>query len=513
VACQEIQEDLQAYLDGELTPVRRAAIESHLGECSDCRGILAELRTVSKVLSGWSGRSVDDGFEKSLQTRLAFEPTEAKRNKTAPVRAARFAGSLPATGPVYEGGFLRWITGGWRPAAVAAAVLIAITVYFAREAGAPLPKRVATTPKTDALGALSGAGTAGEIADGIVFAELVGKRAIAAVELDSPRVALSDVVTAFLATAETETDKSVGKRLINLLAGNAHMQPAARRVTVAGLFGAGAGLFGRELHAAEAAADPLAAARQFESAGRLREAQLRYRALASGGAVRAELALGSLNLRMGDLDGAEAALAAAAAGGDIVVKTAADGLMVEIADARKARQEVAPLRATAVSAADWQRVALLEVQAYDYRSAANSFMKAAGAASEDQIEFVQSVRFRSAWCQKETGQISTGVYGFKGIAEDSRSPATLGYAAGIEQAVGLARAGDYAESIAVCKMLVKRPAGDPVMEAMAYFQKGFVELRGLEDKAAAAESLGRVSAAGQGNLSYAALILLQSSGK
>jgi hypothetical protein len=216
---------------------------------------------------------------------------------------------------------------------------------------------------------------------------------------------------------------------------------------------------------------------------------------------------------LGDLDGAQSALVAAAASGDIVVKTAADGLMIEIADARKARQEVAPLRPTAVSAADWQQVALLEVQAYDYRSAANSFMKAAGAASEDQIEFIQSARFRSAWCQKETGQISTGVYGFKGIADDPRSPAALAYSAGIEEAVGLARVGEFAGSVAVCKTLVKRPAGDPVMEAMAYFQKGFVELRGLEDKAAATESLGRVSAAGQGNLSYAALILLQSGGK
>src|SRR6516165_4434983 len=46
-------EDLMAYLDGETTADRRAAIETHVGACADCRRAIAELRGVTQAMSAW----------------------------------------------------------------------------------------------------------------------------------------------------------------------------------------------------------------------------------------------------------------------------------------------------------------------------------------------------------------------------------------------------------------------------------------------------------------------------
>ena len=45
--CQNIQPDLSAYVDGELTPSRRAEIEAHVASCPDCQRELAGLRTLA----------------------------------------------------------------------------------------------------------------------------------------------------------------------------------------------------------------------------------------------------------------------------------------------------------------------------------------------------------------------------------------------------------------------------------------------------------------------------------
>jgi anti-sigma factor RsiW len=43
-------EELMAYVDGELTADRAAAAAAHLGECVECQGLVAELRSVSQHL-------------------------------------------------------------------------------------------------------------------------------------------------------------------------------------------------------------------------------------------------------------------------------------------------------------------------------------------------------------------------------------------------------------------------------------------------------------------------------
>jgi hypothetical protein len=46
-------EELQAYLDGELTPARQAEIEQHLRGCADCAAVLEDLKRVSAALQQW----------------------------------------------------------------------------------------------------------------------------------------------------------------------------------------------------------------------------------------------------------------------------------------------------------------------------------------------------------------------------------------------------------------------------------------------------------------------------
>ena len=46
-------EELQAYLDGELTPARQTEVETHLHECRQCAGLLDDLKRVSATLKQW----------------------------------------------------------------------------------------------------------------------------------------------------------------------------------------------------------------------------------------------------------------------------------------------------------------------------------------------------------------------------------------------------------------------------------------------------------------------------
>jgi hypothetical protein len=47
------QEEVMAYLDGELASDRAATVAAHLEDCGECRQLAAELRDVSQQLSGW----------------------------------------------------------------------------------------------------------------------------------------------------------------------------------------------------------------------------------------------------------------------------------------------------------------------------------------------------------------------------------------------------------------------------------------------------------------------------
>jgi mycothiol system anti-sigma-R factor len=71
--CQDALRTLYHYLDGELTPERRLAIEHHLSECSPCLGAFdfeADLKAIV-------GRCCRDQVPDSLRQKIAEALTKA----------------------------------------------------------------------------------------------------------------------------------------------------------------------------------------------------------------------------------------------------------------------------------------------------------------------------------------------------------------------------------------------------------------------------------------------------
>ena len=51
--CFDVQVELQAYVDGELSPERAALLERHLADCDGCRAELARMQIVMTALETW----------------------------------------------------------------------------------------------------------------------------------------------------------------------------------------------------------------------------------------------------------------------------------------------------------------------------------------------------------------------------------------------------------------------------------------------------------------------------
>jgi hypothetical protein len=67
------QEELMAYLDGELSTDRAAAAVAHLERCPDCQRVAAVLREVSQDLMTWevgpSSPRIEAGISSALEER------------------------------------------------------------------------------------------------------------------------------------------------------------------------------------------------------------------------------------------------------------------------------------------------------------------------------------------------------------------------------------------------------------------------------------------------------------
>jgi anti-sigma factor RsiW len=83
--CFEVQGELEAYVDGELSRERTALLEQHLASCEGCRAELARLRAVVAALESWP---------------LVAEPAELTARVMAQVRLRPGVGpsaALPST--------------------------------------------------------------------------------------------------------------------------------------------------------------------------------------------------------------------------------------------------------------------------------------------------------------------------------------------------------------------------------------------------------------------------------
>lgn len=52
LACQQLVEMVTDYLEGDLDPRRRAALEAHLAQCEHCTGYIQQVRRMLELTAG-----------------------------------------------------------------------------------------------------------------------------------------------------------------------------------------------------------------------------------------------------------------------------------------------------------------------------------------------------------------------------------------------------------------------------------------------------------------------------
>jgi anti-sigma factor RsiW len=154
--CPAFDEDLSAWIDGELAAPRRSAVGAHLASCSACTARVAELRAVDRALRSLPEPAVRAALRERLGESLSgARPSAAPAMRRAPARH-RFA---PARHRFAPG--RRRFAPGRRPALlalpVAAAAALALALLL-RPAALPedasLPPTLADAPAAGELEAL-----------------------------------------------------------------------------------------------------------------------------------------------------------------------------------------------------------------------------------------------------------------------------------------------------------------------------------------------------------------------
>ncbi len=77
--CRKWTEQISANIDGELEPSDQEVLDAHLERCQSCRDEFARLRRIRAHLHLWEDRSVSDGFEEGLWTRIRGMKQRAER--------------------------------------------------------------------------------------------------------------------------------------------------------------------------------------------------------------------------------------------------------------------------------------------------------------------------------------------------------------------------------------------------------------------------------------------------
>ena len=119
MTCQEVQEQLSAYVDGELPPGEAQALQRHLEQCVACRELADELTSVARVLSSLPRHAAPAELSEEIRSRLERQLLLAPMGESAEIAARadrRLSRERPAMWP--------------RVAAVAASVILALGILW-----------------------------------------------------------------------------------------------------------------------------------------------------------------------------------------------------------------------------------------------------------------------------------------------------------------------------------------------------------------------------------------------
>ena len=69
VVCQQLVEMVTDYLQGELDPARRAAVEEHVAVCGHCRGYVEQVQRLLELTAAPEPQPLPDELLEALLTR------------------------------------------------------------------------------------------------------------------------------------------------------------------------------------------------------------------------------------------------------------------------------------------------------------------------------------------------------------------------------------------------------------------------------------------------------------
>ena len=79
VSCEEVWREISNYLEGDIEPALRAAVEEHLRGCKHCTAIMDGTRNVVKLYGDERMMEVPAGFDQRLRQRLETSMPRSRR--------------------------------------------------------------------------------------------------------------------------------------------------------------------------------------------------------------------------------------------------------------------------------------------------------------------------------------------------------------------------------------------------------------------------------------------------
>jgi anti-sigma factor RsiW len=80
IRCEEVWRDISDYIDEDLDPVRRAALDQHFAECRHCTALLDGTRNVIGLYRDQRALAPPDGFHERLYQRLGEKNNASRRS-------------------------------------------------------------------------------------------------------------------------------------------------------------------------------------------------------------------------------------------------------------------------------------------------------------------------------------------------------------------------------------------------------------------------------------------------
>jgi len=77
--CEDIQEELEAFLSNEIDKPKRSEIQSHLDKCQNCSGVLRQLTRLSEALQTWKGIEPSPLMYEKLKIRMKAPESSWRR--------------------------------------------------------------------------------------------------------------------------------------------------------------------------------------------------------------------------------------------------------------------------------------------------------------------------------------------------------------------------------------------------------------------------------------------------